>query len=76
MTFNIYHGEGLDGQIDKQRFADLILQENADLVGLQEVDRGTTRVSGRDFIAELAFLRRFQYHAHKRRLCFDDAKMD
>lgn len=54
MTFNIHHAEGFDGQIDTQRIADLILQENADLVGLQEVDRGTTRASGRDLIAELA----------------------
>jgi endonuclease/exonuclease/phosphatase family metal-dependent hydrolase len=54
MSFNIHHAEGLDGQIDTQRIADLILQQNADLVGLQEVDRGTTRVSGRDLIAELA----------------------
>ncbi|MEO5802038.1 MAG: endonuclease/exonuclease/phosphatase family protein [Verrucomicrobiota bacterium] len=54
MSYNIHHAEGLDGQIDTQRIADLILQENADIVGLQEVDRGTTRVSGRDLIAELA----------------------
>jgi endonuclease/exonuclease/phosphatase family metal-dependent hydrolase len=54
MTFNIHHAEGLDGQIDTQRIADLILQQSVDLVGLQEVDRGTARVSGRDLIAELA----------------------
>lgn len=54
MSYNIHHAEGLDGQIDTQRIADLILLENADIVGLQEVDRGTTRVNGRDLIAELA----------------------
>src|SRR5690606_37525202 len=54
MTYNIHHAEGLDGKIDTQRIADLILQENVDLVGLQEVDRNTTRVNGRDLIAELA----------------------
>ncbi|MDQ6630502.1 MAG: endonuclease/exonuclease/phosphatase family protein, partial [Verrucomicrobiota bacterium] len=54
MTYNIHHAEGIDGLIDTQRIADLILQQNADIVGLQEVDRGTTRVSGRDLIAELA----------------------
>ncbi|MEP6663607.1 MAG: endonuclease/exonuclease/phosphatase family protein [Verrucomicrobiota bacterium] len=54
MTFNIHHAEGLDGQIDTQRIADLITNQNVDLVGLQEVDRGTTRTGGRDIIAELA----------------------
>jgi endonuclease/exonuclease/phosphatase family metal-dependent hydrolase len=54
MTYNIHHAEGLDGVIDTQRIADLINQEQADLVGLQEVDVGTTRVSGRNLIAELA----------------------
>ena len=57
MSFNIHHAEGIDtvpGVIDTQRIADLILQEKADLVGLQEVDVGTTRVSGRNLIAELA----------------------
>lgn len=54
MTFNIQHAEGLDGAIDTQRIADLILAQRADLVGLNEVDRGTTRTGGRDLIAELS----------------------
>lgn len=54
ISFNIHHAEGLDGVIDTQRIADLINAEQADLVGLQEVDVGTTRVSGRNLIAELA----------------------
>jgi len=54
MTFNIHHAEGLDGNIETRRIADLILAQRADLVGLNEVDRWTTRTGGRDLIGELA----------------------
>lgn len=56
MTFNIHHAEGLDGIVNIQRIASVITNEKADLVGLQEVDRGTTRVGGRDLPAQLAQL--------------------
>lgn len=56
MTYNIHHGEGLDGKVDLPRIADLIQREKADLVALQEVDRGTTRTAKRDMPAELAKL--------------------
>lgn len=56
MTYNIHHGEGLDGKVDLLRIAELIKAEGADLVGLQEVDRGTERTQRRDFPAELAAL--------------------
>ena len=56
MSYNIHHGEGLDGKVDLQRIAELIKRERADLVGLQEVDKGTARTGRRDFPAELAAL--------------------
>lgn len=56
LTFNIHHGEGLDKKVDLKRIADLITRERADLVGLQEVDKGVQRTQGRDFPAELAGL--------------------
>jgi endonuclease/exonuclease/phosphatase family metal-dependent hydrolase len=56
MTYNIHHGEGTDGKIDLQRIADLIRQEQADLVALQEVDKGVRRTQQRDFPSELAAL--------------------
>jgi len=56
MTFNIHHGEGTDGRIDLERIAALITAEGADLVALQEVDRGVERTSRRDLPAELAAL--------------------
>ncbi len=56
MTYNIHHGAGLDGKIDLQRIADLIKREQADIVALQEVDRGVERTARRDCPAELAAL--------------------
>lgn len=38
MTYNIRHGEGMDGKLDLERIAEQIRQSNADIIGLQEVD--------------------------------------
>jgi endonuclease/exonuclease/phosphatase family metal-dependent hydrolase len=56
MSYNIHHGEGLDGKLDLERIAKVITDAKADLVGLQEVDRGTERTHKRDLPAELAKL--------------------
>jgi endonuclease/exonuclease/phosphatase family metal-dependent hydrolase len=56
MTFNIQHGRGLDGQVNLERIAAVILREGADLVALQEVDKGVARTARRDLPAELAAL--------------------
>jgi len=56
LCYNIHHGEGLDGRIDLERIARLITDQRADLVALQEVERGTTRTGGRDLAAELGRL--------------------
>ena len=56
MTYNIHHGEGLDGKVDLARIAALIKQERADIVALQEVDKGVARTARRDLPAELAAL--------------------
>ena len=56
MTFNIRHGEGLDGRLDLERIAGVIRGERADLVALQEVDKGVKRTAGRDLPSELAAL--------------------
>jgi endonuclease/exonuclease/phosphatase family metal-dependent hydrolase len=39
-TFNIHHGVGMDDQLDLDRIARTIESLHADVVGLQEVDRG------------------------------------
>ena len=56
LTYNIHHGEGLDGRIDLKRIARIIRQTEADLVALQEVDRGVTRSDRVDQPARLAEL--------------------
>lgn len=59
MSWNIHHGEGLDGRVDLDRIAALIQEVNPDLVALQEVDRGVARTARRDLPAELAALTGF-----------------
>ncbi|MDB6058044.1 MAG: Endonuclease/Exonuclease/phosphatase family protein [Verrucomicrobiales bacterium] len=56
MTYNIHHGEGLDHKVDLPRIAALIKKEKADIVALQEVDKGVKRTAGRDLTAEMAKL--------------------
>jgi endonuclease/exonuclease/phosphatase family metal-dependent hydrolase len=56
MCYNIHHGEGLDGRLDLEQIAALIKVQKADLVALQEVERGTQRTQRRDLPAELAQL--------------------
>ncbi len=48
MAYNIRHGEGTDGRLDLDRIADVILEQDPDLVALQEVDRRVDRTNGRD----------------------------
>ena len=56
LTYNIHHGEGVDGKFDLTRIADVIKAASPDLVALQEVDQVTARASGVDQPAELARL--------------------
>ena len=54
LTYNIHHGEGLDGRLDLDRIAQVITNVQADIVCLNEVDKGVTRTQKRDLPAELA----------------------
>jgi endonuclease/exonuclease/phosphatase family metal-dependent hydrolase len=65
MSYNIHHGEGLDKKVDLERIAKLILDARADIVGLQEVDRGCERTQQRDLPAELAKLTGMRVHFEK-----------
>jgi endonuclease/exonuclease/phosphatase family metal-dependent hydrolase len=56
LSYNIHHGEGMDGKIDIERIANVISKENPDLVALQEVDKFCTRSGDRDMAAELGKL--------------------
>jgi endonuclease/exonuclease/phosphatase family metal-dependent hydrolase len=56
LTYNIHHGEGVDGRFDLERTARVITEQQPDLVAVQEVDVKTRRSGGVDQAAELARL--------------------
>ena len=58
LTYNIHHGEAMDGKFDYERLASVITALAPDVVALQEVDRGTKRSAGADQAALLAKLTR------------------
>ncbi|WP_235782509.1 endonuclease/exonuclease/phosphatase family protein [Peribacillus psychrosaccharolyticus] len=39
MSYNIHHGVGTDGQLDLGRIANVIKENGAEIIGLQEVDK-------------------------------------
>ncbi len=39
MTYNIHHGKGMDKQVDLDRIAEVIERSDADIIGLNEVDK-------------------------------------
>jgi endonuclease/exonuclease/phosphatase family metal-dependent hydrolase len=54
-TFNILHGRSPeDGRVDLDRFADAVRALDADVLALQEVDRGQERSHGADLTAVAA----------------------
>jgi endonuclease/exonuclease/phosphatase family metal-dependent hydrolase len=56
LSYNIHHGAGMDGKLDLERIARVIQDTGADLVALQEVDKGVKRTDGIDEPAVLAEL--------------------
>ncbi len=56
LSYNIHHGEGIDGRVDLERIAGAIVSARADLVALQEVDCEVSRSGSIDQPAELARL--------------------
>jgi endonuclease/exonuclease/phosphatase family metal-dependent hydrolase len=61
LTYNIHHGEAMDGKFDYQRLCKVIADLKPDVVGLQEVDRKTQRSSGVDQAEILGQLTRMQH---------------
>lgn len=53
LTWNIHHGEGVDGKLDLPRVGRVIRDARPDIVALQEVDVRTERIKGRDTVREL-----------------------
>jgi len=54
MTYNIHHCKGMDGKISIERIADVIRRSDADIVGLQEVDRYFFRSNFRHQVKQIA----------------------
>lgn len=54
LTYNIRHGQGMDGIYDLERIAEIIRGTRPDVVSLQEVDRGTERSGRTDQVRRLA----------------------
>lgn len=61
ISWNIRHGEGLDGRVDIERLAGELAALAPDIVCLQEVDVGVARSGRQDIPTELA--RRLSMHA-------------
>jgi endonuclease/exonuclease/phosphatase family metal-dependent hydrolase len=60
LSYNIHHGEGVDGKLDLERIARVIVEAKADLVALQEVDQNVQRSGNVDQPAELARLTKLE----------------
>ena len=61
VSYNIRHGQGMDGKIDLERLARIIEKENPDLVALQEVDKSCKRSGNVDQAAELGRLLKMEH---------------
>lgn len=59
MTYNIHAGRDADGIPNLERVATIVREHGADIVLLQEVDRGTERAGGEDQLARLQALTGF-----------------
>ena len=70
LTFNILGGRNVDGKRDVNRLAQVIKALDPDIVAMQEVDRGTGRIQGRDTTAELAKLTGM-HHAYGKAMNYD-----
>lgn len=53
LTYNIHHGEGVDGKLDIDRIGKIIRDSAAGLVAIQEVDSRSERVHGADQLEQL-----------------------
>jgi|JI10StandDraft_1071094.scaffolds.fasta_scaffold00301_24 endonuclease/exonuclease/phosphatase family metal-dependent hydrolase len=56
LSYNIHHGEGVDGKLDLARIAKVIRSVQPDIVALQEVDVNVSRSATVDQAAELGKL--------------------
>jgi len=63
ITYNIHKAIGVDGRFDPDRIAAVLRHHDADLVLLQEVDRGVPRSNHLDIASHLARALQYDYRA-------------
>jgi endonuclease/exonuclease/phosphatase family metal-dependent hydrolase len=63
LTYNIHKAIGIDGEFAPERIVEILRYYDADIVLLQEVDRGAPRSSHLDLASQLARALRYQYRA-------------
>jgi len=61
LSYNIHHAEGVDGKLDVERIAGIVRGCEADVVAVQEVDKGAGRSQRIDQPAELARLTKLEH---------------
>ncbi len=61
VTFNIRHGQGMNGKVDLAKTAQVLARCQADIICLQEVDRGRMRSGFQDQAARLADTLQYQH---------------
>lgn len=71
MSYNIQHGRGMDDEINLERIADVIKEEGADIVALQEVDVGVERSNRLDIPRELSELTGMPYFTFGKNIEFE-----
>ncbi len=55
VSYNIHHGEGMDGKLDFTRIGSLLGKLNADIIAIQEIDSAATRTNGSYGLGEMAY---------------------
>lgn len=71
MTYNIHHGRGIDGKVDINRIADILIESKADIVALQEVDIYTERSGKIDIVKILSEKTGLEFTAFGKNLEFE-----
>lgn len=72
MAYNIHHAGGMDGVVDIERIADVILESGADVVALQEVDVMVGRSGHIHQVRELARLTGLEHTAFGANIDLDE----
>ena len=73
LSYNIRHGEGMDGRVDLERIARFVSQESPYVAAIQELDSCTERTARVDELGELAHLTGM-YPVYAPSICFQGGK--